>query len=972
MEMANDMMIDDVEHNKVAGASTTSTEVTKIRTTVLATALPKKRKKSRKKVDPDKRKRIAVACESCKRRKQKCDGSQPCLICQQKHFQCIYTREVPHSTQPQSSQSAQQETEKERRNSVDNSTSKTAASALQLLEEMSEGGTGNQSSGSINPGTLSTASFTPSTSSSQGKGADLSVNLNDYQVETVGHGHSRLLCDPHGHLRYIGESGPLSFLEQIRNVFRKTIGESEFTLDPDRFRFVDGPNHVASIVPILPPARELADELIQLFVDRVQLLDFVFDMTVFYEQVSLIYQNPMRCSNNWLCLLYLVCAIGAVFANSERRLRTRRDDPEKSNANHAVASKKFMQADPDDLTTGFFESGLGLMKDAAEDGEIWVVQAYSLIAMYYQLICKRNVSWIHLGTAIRLAQALGLHRPVLNSQYPRRDRRLRERLWRTLYIFDRFSSSSLGRPLMIQNSEFEDTGLDEQSDNFGLVSMELAKVMDIVGDVCHFVYGTQSISSSASQELATRLRQWSSELPTHMQLSSSSVSNGSGDVPISTPGPPLQKDESRRSSQVATGFMANSPDRSTTSVSGRPQPKATIAKKRAMRQALLRMHLCHLNGIILLTRPFFFFNVVRDITDKEEESPGVNKAITRLSSACVLCAARSVDLVMVLFVQNEQPSRPPFLIHFIFSAGLILVFEAFHQKSNAESYIKRGISLCMFILDYYATCDPSSLRYKNILMEMDLAVRAAYTAEPERSSHVAQMDQINQLLGNSHNSSSSWSPDPRTAEPDSAGNMVHSSAGSRRLEEGWLFRELGPGGDGNSVTGVHIPVSNISAMFLRAAANDGRYNVSTSAPTIPPAIPLDRQQETVDVNIDTSGNRNLSTSSVVLPHDTEQIRLDLSPSDAMEHFLMDDNFIMNSSSVSSADFNFDLGIDWLNVAVADSNITENRQSNESRNIPTPDVSVIQAIDARGQTNGSDGVAWSGDPLLKGLMLNSEF
>ncbi|KAK9311632.1 hypothetical protein V1524DRAFT_24176 [Lipomyces starkeyi] len=38
---------------------------------------------------------------------------------------------------------------------------------------------------------------------------------------------------------------------------------------------------------------------------------------------------------------------------------------------------------------------------------------------------------------------------------------------------------------------------------------------------------------------------------------------------------------------------------------------------------------------------------------------------------------------------------------FIFSAGLILAFEAFRQKSNVESYIVRGISLCMFILDYY-------------------------------------------------------------------------------------------------------------------------------------------------------------------------------------------------------------------------------------------------------------------------------
>ncbi|KAK9349730.1 fungal-specific transcription factor domain-containing protein [Lipomyces doorenjongii] len=488
-------------------------------------------------------------------------------------------------------------------------------------------------------------------------------------------------------------------------------------------------------MPILPPARELADELIQLFVDRAQLLDFVFDMTVFYEQVSLIYQNPMRCSNNWLCLLYLVCAIGAVLPTANGGFEL------------GVTAKKAM------LTM----RGLGLMKDAAEDGEIWVVQAYLLIAMYYQLIGKRNVSWIHLGTAIRLAQALGLHRPVVNSQYPRRDRLLGERLRRTLYIFDRFSSSSLGRPLMIQDSNFEDTGLDEQSDNFDLVSMELAKVMHIVGD-----------SGICDKATAVEL----------MQLSSSSVSKVSVDVPsayISTPGPSLQKDEPRRGSQIALRHLPY-----------RPQPKATICEEEGNETSIIE------NASV----PFKWHNPPHaSVLLLQQESPGVNKAITRLSSACVLCAARSVDLVMVLFVQNEQPSRPPFII-ISFSAGLILIFEAFHQKSNAESYIKRGISLCMFILDYYATCDPSSLQYKNILMEMNLAVRAAYTAEPECSSHVAQMDHINQLLSNSHNSSSSWSPDPRMTKPDSAGNMVHSSAGSRRLEEYWLLRELGPRGDG--------------------------------------------------------------------------------------------------------------------------------------------------------------------------------
>ncbi|KAK9481860.1 hypothetical protein V1527DRAFT_486221 [Lipomyces starkeyi] len=394
---------------------------------------------------------------------------------------------------------------------------------------------------------------------------------------------------------------------------------------------------------------------------------------------------------------------------------------------------------------------------------------------------------------------------------------------------------------MIEKSDFEDAGAYEDSEYFDLVAIELAKIMPIVGDVCHFVYGTQSISSSASQELAMKLRQWNSELPRHMQL-------------VKLPSRPSTQGNELRRSQDETQNKTNSLRASASSVlDGHQQQKTSIDKKTIMRQALLRIHLCHLNGIILLTRPFFFFSVVGNIKDREESSD-INKAVMRLSSACVLCAARSVDLVMALLMENEQPSRPPFLIYFIFSAGLILVFEAFNQKANLESYIVRGISLCMFILDYYAVCDPSSLRYRNILEEMDLAVRAACTTDPERGNHLGQMDQINKDLSNLLNPSRSGSPLSRTAnEFNHAERTANSPAGSRREEEDLLFRELRCG-DFSGAAGAQTHSSNISAMFLRAAANGGRYHVSNPGLTMPP----DKHEDNNCMNTDTSNQNRCS------------------------------------------------------------------------------------------------------------------
>lgn len=60
--------------NEAQNASTSSAKMVNKSVPASGKQLEKptrKRKKIRKKVDPDKRKRIAVACESCKRRKQK-------------------------------------------------------------------------------------------------------------------------------------------------------------------------------------------------------------------------------------------------------------------------------------------------------------------------------------------------------------------------------------------------------------------------------------------------------------------------------------------------------------------------------------------------------------------------------------------------------------------------------------------------------------------------------------------------------------------------------------------------------------------------------------------------------------------------------------------------------------------------------------------------------------------------------------
>jgi hypothetical protein len=172
------------------------------------------------------------------------------------------------------------------------------------------------------------------------------------------------------YLGFIGESGAHSFLEQIRQLFRQVSGESLFTEDQERFNMVDGPTH--NILPnatVQLPSRALANELVHLFEIRIQPFSYVFDMDEFKRVLDTTYENPIACPRDWLCLIHLTFALAGVYL-------------------------------PETVDSGkFFESGMGLcVGDLIENGDFWIVQAYLLVGLYYQITCKRNAFWIAIGT----------------------------------------------------------------------------------------------------------------------------------------------------------------------------------------------------------------------------------------------------------------------------------------------------------------------------------------------------------------------------------------------------------------------------------------------------------------------------------------------------------------------------------------------------------------------------------------------
>lgn len=83
-----------------------------------------------------------------------------------------------------------------------------------------------------------------------------------------------------------------------------------------------------------------------------------------------------------------------------------------------------------------------------------------LLSLYSHHINDRMCAWMYHGTACRLAVAIGLHRQSVLRSFKPVQQYLRKRIWWTLYSYEQFLCSSLGRPAAIDYREM-DVGIPE-------------------------------------------------------------------------------------------------------------------------------------------------------------------------------------------------------------------------------------------------------------------------------------------------------------------------------------------------------------------------------------------------------------------------------------------------------------------------------------------------------------------------------
>lgn len=440
---------------------------------------------------------------------------------------------------------------------------------------------------------------------------------------------ARYLVNSVGNVRYFGESNPLSFLQECRAVFESVCGSSVFTTDPQISYVNDDPDRRKVLYPVQMPSRPVCDILVKFFKENINDAFYVFDMKYFNEHVlNAYYQNPMGVAPEKLCLLYLVLAVGALFAECSQ----------------VVHIEELKDLEP----SVFFDSSVCIQNTLLNDVLMWQVEVNYLMFFYFLGMTKRTLAWVHLGLAIRYAQGLGMHRKAINEKYSGKSYNIhRRRLWMSLFIVDRMSSINLGRPLGINYYEWDDLGsidfLNDPLENLRLrCQVVMSQVAGINGRIVENLYQDGNISLKRASDLAVQLKMWSHDLPEDLDLRT-------------------------------TFHKMNQPD------------------ELNINFVLVLVHLSQFYGIMLLCKPFFMYVLLRRLKPLLASTIKNEAFLLHFCKAAIKASFLTINLIDK-FAENNIERLELFVItNCCFFASLILAFTLFEQtrqRSPSTEYIE--------------------------------------------------------------------------------------------------------------------------------------------------------------------------------------------------------------------------------------------------------------------------------------------
>ncbi|KAH9951803.1 fungal-specific transcription factor domain-containing protein [Amylocystis lapponica] len=631
------------------------------------------------------RRRVWRACESCRKKKIKCDGVEPtCSQCASSKSQCTWLQ-----TKDRAALSRHYVQELEARLLHMESLFQQAAPILEQV-----GQANGLDLASIGPPLTDDHVVVPSpnllqsvkdasrgymVANSTGGDERTPIKVEDDVSESFG----QLALDEHGHMHWIGGSSTMSLIQSFRAITSSPLHRvSPMEEDP----LAPGPSvnklyFPASVffgkVRALPspeeveyPERDLADKLVDAYFTRFHFLMPVLDKPSFMLKYRYLmdHRHDAALAQTQTAFIALVCAVFAVAARFVDDIRLSKAD------------------NLDDAGMGmvYYERALILHYISHASTQIEHVQCFLLMSSF---LCSVNClpqAWLLVGQAVRTGQDIGLHRSPRRLLINAVEKETRRKVWWGVYTLDRMLALALGRPLAIEDSdcdvelplEIDDENLPEY---FAGATMsrttpslmkgfvELCSLYKIAGQVLRQVYALDKCKDNL--ELEKR-----QELQRAVELLDRTLSKWCDDLPVVFKSRPMTE------MQVSMGAV-----------------------------------LCSHYYSILTTLHRNFLPVKRD----QPVAPRSTAKAVSTARACIRLAPSIKNVVppshhLAFFIQN------------LFSSAVIILLYAMHTPDPGASHAAmEEATSCLSVLESWEGHWPGARKCKELLADLTATARDA-------------------------------------------------------------------------------------------------------------------------------------------------------------------------------------------------------------------------------------------------------
>ncbi|KAF9534400.1 fungal-specific transcription factor domain-containing protein [Crepidotus variabilis] len=482
------------------------------------------------------RRRVWRACESCRRKKIKCDGCEPtCSQCSMSGSQCTWLQ-----TKDRAALSRHYVQELEARLLHMESLFQKIAPVIEQQVAASSSG---DAPPSLDPETLAPAQAILRQIVPQGQGSESSITPPPPEKkaeEEVSELFGQLALDEYGHMRWIGGSSTMSLIQSFKALTTSPLHRiSPMEEDPQapgpsvnklyfpaavyfgKIHALPGPEEVEF------PERDLADKLVEAYFSRLHFLMPVIDKPSFLRKYSQLMDNNqsqevVRSETAFMSLLFALFACAANLVEDPRLAISERHDD-------------------GGMGMVYYERALVLQYISHPNIQPSHVQCFILMSSF---LCSVNClpqAWILIGQAVRAGQDLGLHRSPRRLVITPVEKETRRKIWWGVYTLDRMLAIALGRPLGVNDADcdvelpvdvddehlpeyFSGATMNQKQQSLMTGNIALIKLYEIGGRILRQVYALENCKDHLEPERKATLQQtvesldneltkWCDELP---------------------------------------------------------------------------------------------------------------------------------------------------------------------------------------------------------------------------------------------------------------------------------------------------------------------------------------------------------------------------------------------------------------------------------------------------------------------------